>query len=137
LLTSKGTTMRLFTFRACVLSSTALVLLSFSRPAAAANSYCPGCGAAIVGVGVAVGVGVGVAIYFIHRGHTSLTGCVQQTDNGLSLTAKDGNIYSLVNAPNEVKARERLSLRGHKIKSPSGRTFRVDHVSRDYGACSP
>src|ERR1019366_2945425 len=98
LLTSKGTTMRLFSFRACVLSSITLVLLSFSRPATAANSYCPGCGAAIVGVGV------GVAIYFIHRSHTSLTGCVQQTDNGLGLTAKDGNIYSLVNAPNEVKA---------------------------------
>jgi hypothetical protein len=129
--------MRLFSFRTCVLISTTLVLLSFSQPAAVANSYCPGCKAAIVGVGVGVGIGVGVAIYFIHRGHTSLTGCVQQTDNGLSLSAKDGNTYSLVNAPNEVKARERLSLRGHKIKSSSGRTFRVDHVFRDYGACSP
>src|ERR1700751_2551443 len=129
--------MRLFSFRACVLSSTALVLISFSQPAAAPDSYCPGCGAAIVGVGIGVGVGVGLAIYFVHRGHTSLKGCVQQTDNGLSLKAKDGNVYSLVNAPNEVKAGERFSLRGHKTKSPSGRTFRVDHVSRDYGACSP
>ncbi len=127
--------MRLFSFRACVLTSTILLLLSFSRPAAAASSYCPGCEAAVVGVAVGVGVGIAVAIYFIHRGHTSLTGCVQQTDNGLSLIAKDGNIYSLVNAPNEVKPRERLSLRGHKIKSPSGRTFRVDRISRDYGAC--
>jgi hypothetical protein len=129
--------MKLFSFRTCVLSSTTLVLLSFSQPAAAANSYCPGCGAAIVGVGIGVGVGVGLAIYFVHHDHTSLKGCVQQTDNGLSLTAKDGKVYSLVNAPNEVKPCERLSLRGHKIKSHSGRTFRVDHVSRDYGACSP
>jgi len=129
--------MRPFSFRACVLNSTILVLLSFSRPAAAANSICSGCAAALVGVGVGVGAGIGLAIYFIHRGHTSLTGCVQQTDSGLSLTAKDGNIYSLVNAPSEVKARQRLSLRGHKTKSPSGRTFRVDRVSRDYGACSP
>jgi len=95
--------MRLFNFRACVLSSTTLVLLSFSQPAAAADSYCPGCGAAIVGVGIGVGVGVGLAIYFIHHGHTSLKGCVQQTDKGLTLTAKDGNIYSLVNAPNEAE----------------------------------
>jgi hypothetical protein len=129
--------MRLFSFRACVLSSTTLVLLSFSRPAAAADSYCPGCGAAIVGVGIGVGVGVGLAIYFIYHGHTSLKGCVQQTDNGLSLTSKDGKVYSLVNAPSEVKARERFSLRGHKIKSPSGHSFRVDHATRDYGACSP
>jgi hypothetical protein len=129
--------MRLRSFRTQVLVSATLVLLSFSRPATASNSYCPGCAAAIVGVGIGVGVGVGLAIYFVHRGHTSLKGCVQQTDNGLSLKAKDGDAYSLVNAPNEVKAGERFSLRGHKTKSPSGRIFRVDHVSRDYGACSP
>ena len=132
--------MRLRSFRTRVLVSATLVLLSFSRPAAAADSnlpICANCAAAIVGVGIGVGVGAGLAIYFVHRGHTSLKGCVQQTDNGLSLKAKDGNVYSLVNAPNEVKAGERFSLRGHKTKSPSGRTFRVDHVSRDYGACSP
>lgn len=131
--------MKLFSFRARVLYSTSLVLLPFCRPAAAQRSIpiCGNCAAAIVGAAVGLGAGVGVAIYLIHRSHTSLTGCVQQTDNGLSLTAKDGNIYALVNAPNEVKARERLSLRGHKTKSPSGRAFRVDHVSRDYGACSP
>jgi len=77
---------------------------------------------------VGVGAGVGVGIYLIHRSHTSLTGCVQQTDNGLSLTAKDGNTYELVNAPSEVKARTRLSLRGHKIRATSGRAFRVDHL---------
>jgi hypothetical protein len=31
----------------------------------------------------------------------------------------------------------RFLLRGHKITAASGHTFRVDHVSRDYGACSP
>lgn len=128
--------MRLCSLRGRVLVSTTLVLLSFCRPASASDSYCPGCVGAIVGVGIGVGVGVGLGIYFIHRGHTSLKGCVQQTDNGLSLTAKDGNVYSLVNAPNEVKAGERISLRGHKLKLPSGRSFRVDHVSREYGACS-
>ncbi len=126
--------MKGFNFRLCVLCSTALVLLSYSR-SAAAQSYCPGCKAAIIGVAVGIGAGVGVGIYLIHRSHTSLTGCVQQTDNGLSLTAKDGRTYELLTAPSEVKARERFSLRGHKIKATSGRAFRVDHVSRDYGAC--
>jgi hypothetical protein len=129
--------MKLFTYRASALCFSTLILLPFSRPAEAANSYCDGCAAAIVGVAVGVGVGIGVGIYFIHRSHTSLSGCVRQTDQGLSMIAKDGNIYELLNAPSEVKARERLSLRGHKIKSGSGRTFRVDHVSRDYGLCSP
>jgi hypothetical protein len=129
--------MKLLSSRARALCFTTLILLPFSRPAAAANSYCDGCEAAIVGVAVGIGAGIGVGIYFIHRSHTSLSGCVRQTDHGLSMIAKDGNIYELLNAPSEVKARERLSLRGHKTKSGSGRTFRVDHVSRDYGLCSP
>jgi hypothetical protein len=132
---------KLISFRSCVLFSIALALLPFplSRPATAQSDFnvCAGCKAAIYGAAVGVAAAVGVGVYLIHRSHTSLTGCVQQTDHGLSLTAKDGNNYELVNAPNEVKAQERLSLRGHKIKAASGRTFRVDHVSKDHGACSP
>src|SRR5258708_34050770 len=125
--------MKLLIFRTCVLCSIALALLPSSRSAAA--SYCPGCKAGIIGAAIGVGAAVGVGIYLIHRSHTSLTGCVQQTDNGLSLTAKDGNSYELPNAPAEVKARKRLLLRGHKVKEISGRAFRADHVSRDYAAC--
>jgi len=132
----EGAPMKRPSFRTCVLCSVALILLPFSRPAAA-NSICGGCEAAIVGVAIGVGAAVGVGIYLIHRDHTSLTGCVRQTDNGLSLTAKDGNNYELVNASSEVRARERLSLRGHKMKGTSGRAFRVDHVARDYGECAP
>ena len=128
--------MKRASFRICILCSIALVLLPFSRPAAA-SSICGGCEAAIVGVAVGVGAAVGVGIYFIHRGHTSLTGCVRQTDNGLTLTTKDGNNYELVGVSSEVKARERLWLRGHKVKGTSGRAFRVDYVARDYGACVP
>jgi hypothetical protein len=129
--------MRRLRFHTCVLCSVVLVLLSFSRPAAAEpNSICGGCEAAIVGAAVGIGAAVGVGIYLIHRSHTSLTGCVLETGNGLSVTAKDGNKYELVNAPSEVKAHERLSLRGHRIKAASGRAFRVDRVSRDYGVCS-
>ena len=125
--------MKLLNFRALVLIAITLVLGS-SRESAAA-SYCPGCVAGIVGAGVALGAGVGTAIYFVHRSHTSLTGCVEQTQRGFSLTAKDGNAYELVNAPNEVKDHQRLSLRGHKLKTASGRAFRVDRISRDLGSC--
>ncbi len=125
--------MKLLNFRTCVLCSIALVLLPSSRSAAA--SYCPGCKAGIIGAAIGVGAAVGVGVYLIHRSHTSLTGCVQQTNNRLSLTAKDGKTYKLENAPSEVKAHERLSLRGHKINATSGHVFCVDHVSRDYGAC--
>src|ERR1700678_1469237 len=120
----------------CVLCSVMLVLLTLSRPARA-NSYCAGCGAAIAGAAIGVGVAIGVGIYFIHRGHTSLSGCVQQTDAGLRLIAKDGNSYELVNAPIGVKPLKRFSLRGHKANSSSGHTFRVDHASHDSATCSP
>jgi hypothetical protein len=126
--------MKLLSFRTSVLCSIALVLLPFSR-SAAAQSYCPGCKAGIIGAAIGVGAAVGVSIYLIHHSHTSLTGCVQQTDNGFTLTAKNGSTYELVNTPSEVKAREHLSLRGHKINATSRHVFRVDHVSRDYGAC--
>src|SRR4029077_18675275 len=128
--------MKLLSFRIGILCSIVLVLPSFSR-SAAAQSYCPGCEAGVIGAAIAVGAGIGTGIYFIHRSHTSLTGCVREADSGLSSTAKDGINYQLVNAPSQVKAGERFSLRGHKINAASGRTFRVDRVSRDYGACSP
>ena len=118
----------------CCFVCMALVIVMFSR-SASASSYCPGCTAAIAGAAVGVGAGIGLAVYYVHRSHTSLTGCVEQTDHGLRLTAKDGNDYELVNAPSEVKAQRRLSLRGHKMSTSSGRAFRVDHLSRDYGAC--
>ncbi len=123
-------------FRIGILCSIALVLPSFSR-SAAAQSYCPGCEAGVIGAAIGVGAGIGAGIYFIHRSHTSLTGCVREAESGLSATAKDGTNYQLVNAPSQVKAGERFSLRGHKITAASGRAFRVDRVSRDYGACSP
>jgi hypothetical protein len=122
--------MKVLSFRTCVLCSIALVLLPFSR-SASAQSYCPGCEAGVIGAAVGLGVAVGVGVYLVHRSHTSLTGCVQPTNNGLSLTAKDGNVYELVNAPSEVKASQRFSLRGHKMASSSGKAFRVDKVSHD------
>src|SRR5260370_28332241 len=110
--------MKLLNFRTCVLCSIALVLLPSSRSAAA--SYCPGCKAGIIGAAIGVGAAVGVGVYLIHRSHTSLTGCVQQTNNRLSLTAKDVKTYKLENAPSEVKAHDRLSLHGHSINQTSG-----------------
>ena len=116
-----------------VLCCIALILVTPSP--SQASSYCPGCKAAVIGAAIAVGVGVGVGIYLVHRVHTSLSGCVQESDKGLSLTAKDGTIYALSNPPSSVKPHQRFALRGHKFKVESGHAFRVDSVSRDYGEC--
>ena len=115
--------MKLLSFRIGILCSIVLALPSFSRPAGA-QSYCPGCEAGVIGAAIGVGAGIGAGIYFIHRSHTSLTGCVREAASGLSATAKDGTSYQLMNAPSQVKAGERFSLRGHKITATTGRAFR-------------
>lgn len=130
----KRTTVKLFNFCNCVVVFLAVALLPLPR--AEASSYCPGCTAGIAGAAVGVGVIVGVTIYAVHRSHTSLKGCVVQTSNGYSLSAKDGKSYELTNTPSELKAHRRVSLRGHKTKSASGNSFRVDHFSRDFGECA-
>lgn len=57
------------------------------------------------------------------------------SQNTVYLVSKAGKSFELVNVPGEIKAGERLSLRGHKARGNSGSTFRVDHVSHDYGMC--
>jgi hypothetical protein len=124
--------MKLLSFRTAIVGVIVVVLMS--SPRSHASSYCPGCVAGLVGAAAAVGT-VGLAIYFVHRSHTSLTGCIEQTEHGFSMTAKDGKTYELDNPPSEVKDHKRLSLRGHQVKAASRRSFRVDRVSRDYGTC--
>ena len=112
-----------------------IALLWLSPRQSEASSICSGCAAALVGTAVAVGAGVVTTVYFVHRSHTSIAGCVTPAAGGLTLSAKDGSSYSLLNAPSEIRPGTRLSLRGHKTKTASGRGFRVDSISRDYGAC--
>jgi len=115
-------------FLCCVL------FMSLSPRRSEASSICSGCAAALVGAVVGVGVGLGTAIYFVHRSHTSLTGCVSQSEKGLTLSTRDAS-YQLLDAPTQVKPGNRFALRGHKSKQSSLRTFRIDHVAHDYGAC--
>ena len=129
--------MKIFSRLTCVLCSVVLILPMFSRPARASSQICANCAAAIVGTAIGVAAGVVVGIYFIHRSRTSLTGCIQETGNGLSLIAKNGDKYALVNAPDGVTPHRRFSLRGHRVKVTSGRGFRVDRLARDYGMCTP
>jgi len=111
-----------------------LLLLSLSPRRSEASSICSGCAAALVGAVVAVGVGVGADFYFVHRSHTSLTGCISKSEKGLKISTKDRS-YELEDAPSELKPGMRVALRGRKKNAASGPVFRVDHISRAYGAC--
>lgn len=121
----------------CTYFFAGLMLLAFSHPVLAqSGQIAPDYKGAVIGTAVGIGAAVGVGIYLAHRNHTSLTGCVQQANNGLSLATSGGKTYELVNLPSGLKAGERLSLRGHKGKAASGYSFTVDRVSHDFGACS-
>jgi hypothetical protein len=129
--------LKIFSSLTGLLCSVVMIVLITPPPAHASSQICGGCAAAIVGTAVGVTAGVIVGVYFIHRSHTSLTGCVQPTGNGFSLTTQNGDNYELINASSDINPHRRLLLRGHKVKTTSGRGFRVDHLSRDYGVCTP
>jgi len=92
---------------------------------------------AVAGAVVVLGAIAGGGIYLaVHHSHTSLNGCVNEGNHGLRVTTNSGMSYELLNASAEVRTGERLSFRGHRIKTASGPAFQVDHISGHHGACS-
>jgi len=105
------------------------------------GGYSAGTGIAI---GAAVAAAVGVVLLVRHRHHAtqphaSLVGCTQSAPSGFSVTnEKDQQTYLLVADNADLKAGERVQLSGQKTKDGSGsRTFLVQNIVEDYGACSP
>ena len=97
------------------------------------------------GSGKAVAVGVGAAaagagvLYLTLHHRASLTGCVQNGDDGLSLVdEKKHQTYSLLPGGISLKSGERVELRGKKLKGEKGaQTFQANKVVKNLGACSP
>lgn len=88
-------------------------------------------GIALTGAAVATGIFVAV-----HRSHTSLTGCVVDSADTPHVTTSSGKTYELVNVPAQLKHDERLSFRGHRVKTTAGSpAFWVEHISGDHGPC--
>ena len=117
-----------------------VLLVFIPRPVSAqffppGSSIGPDVKGPIIGASIGIGAAAGVGIYLVHRKHTSLTGCVGESEHSLHLVTKAGKSFELLNAPGEIKLGERLSLRGHKGRTTSGFTFRIDRVSHDYGVC--
>lgn len=105
------------------------------------GTYAPGTpgyghGKAIgIGVGAAV-AGVGTVYLLTHRAST-VTGCTEMADDGLHLTDdKSKKTLAIIAGPNNVKAGERVELKG-KIKKSSAdeQNFLVKKVAKDFGQC--
>lgn len=105
------------------------------------GTYAPGTPG--YGHGAAIGAGVGAAaaaagaVYFMtHRART-ITGCTEMSNDGLRLT-DDKSKHTLAILPGnaDIKAGERVELKGKIKKSAEGnQNFVVKKVAKDYGEC--
>jgi hypothetical protein len=96
-------------------------------------------------IGVIVGVIAGVVIVTILVIHYSskkrtITGCVISAQDGMTVTDEnDKRVYTLSGDASGLKAGERMTLQGHKIK-PSGSnplTWETTKIAKDLGVCQP
>jgi len=138
---SKPSQLALSRYRKSLLAIPSLLVLMIPYSSTAQSTPTGNLGArigsgAVAGAVVAVGAIAGGGIYLaVHHSHTSLNGCVNESNHGLRVTTNSGMSYELLNAPTEVRTGERLSFRGHRIKTASGPAFQVDHISGHHGAC--
>jgi hypothetical protein len=90
----------------------------------------------IVGI-AAAGVVIGVGAYYLLR-KASITGCAVSDQNGLELrNESDRQSYMLTGATADIKAGDRVHLKGKKKKkdSSSEPKFLVERVAKNYGSC--
>jgi hypothetical protein len=90
----------------------------------------------IVGI-AAAGVVIGVGTYYLLR-KASIAGCAVSNQNGLELgNESDRQIYMLIGDTADIKAGDRIRVKGKKKKkdSSAGRKFFVQELARNYGPC--
>jgi len=89
-----------------------------------------------VGIGVGAAAGVGVLFLALHR-RGGVTGCVRQSDDGLRLVdEKKNKSYSLEPGSVDVRAGERVQLKGKKSSGTAGaEMFQPTKVVKNLGSC--
>jgi hypothetical protein len=95
--------------------------------------------------GKAIGIGVGAAaagagtLFLVMHHHGAVTGCVRQTDDGLRLVdEKKNKSYALEPGSVDVKAGERVELKGKKSSGNGGALmFEPTKVVKNLGSCGP
>jgi len=94
--------------------------------------------------GVAIGAGAGAAaavaagVLYCRYHNPSVTGCVQNTDDGLRLMdEKNNKAYALMPGEIDLKAGDRVKVKGKRLKSGAGKqTFQAQKVIKELGACN-
>jgi hypothetical protein len=102
-----------------------------------------GYGSPSYGSGKAIGIGVGAAaagagvLYLaLHHG-TSVTGCVQSGDDGLTLVDDKKKSYRLLPGGADLLPGERVEIRGKKSQAGATvQTFQPKKLVKNFGSCS-
>lgn len=94
-------------------------------------------GGAVVAITVAV-----VTVVVIHYSKKrTITGCVNQGVNGLSMTdEKNEQIYALSGDTTGIKPGDRMKLKGKKVKSKgplNPPVWEIRGLTKDFGVCPP
>jgi hypothetical protein len=95
------------------------------------------------GHGKAIGIGVGAAaagvgaVYLMTHRASKVSGCVEPANDGLRLTDdKTKRTLALVPGKADIKAGERVELKGKIKKNATGdQSFLVKTVAKDFGEC--
>lgn len=113
------------------------VLLAHSSKADAQTPVSGTQAAGIFGVLIGAAAGVGVGVYFLVRAPHSITGCVSNDANGMQLTdERSTKPYLLEGDSAAVTPGQRVRVHGKPGKDSSKRrTFAVEKVSKNFGAC--
>lgn len=70
------------------------------------------------------------------RSHSAVTGCVQSSGSGLSLMDESGkHTYALTTSDPDVKAGERVKIKGKKTKDAQGKLSLEVEKAKDLGPC--
>ena len=90
-----------------------------------------------IGIGVGAAAGGAVVLYLIIHQGSSLTGCVQSGNDGLTLvTDKDKKSYRLLPGGADVQPGEKVELRGKKSQAgTTGQSFQPKKLVKNLGAC--
>ncbi len=102
--------------------------------------YAPPKGGYSSATGIGIGAGAAAAGVIAHLvlHKASIVGCLEPSSDGVKLmNEKDKNTYTLDANGQDLKAGERVELRGKKVKDSSGKmSFQVQKAPKDLGACS-
>ncbi len=127
-------------FRIFVALSLCLVLALPAFPQTGLGNIGPSKGQviAIIAGAAAALTAVGFLVYHETHKHASITGCLAAVPDGLVLqNEKDKKVYALSGDSSALKAGERVTVKGKKVKDSSGKpSLQVEALTKNFGACT-